>query len=59
MHMCASLVPPVTALLTYLSYAILILFGHARDFVGGLTGSSRYKEAKPKVHMHIHTRMHA
>ena len=38
----------VCAVLTYYSYAVLILFGHIRDFVGRLTGMSRYKEEKPK-----------
>ena len=30
------------ALTTYLSYAVLILFGHLRDFLGKITGKSRY-----------------
>jgi serine palmitoyltransferase len=36
------------ALATYYSYAILILFGHIRDFLGKLFNSSRYIEKKPK-----------
>lgn len=31
-----------TAVLTYLSYAVLIGFGHVRDFFANLTGISRY-----------------
>jgi len=38
----------LVAFLTYLSYAVLIIFGHCRDFLGTITGQSRYKEAKPK-----------
>jgi len=30
------------ALLTYVSYAVLIAFGHLRDFVGALLNNSRY-----------------
>ena len=36
---------PITlwaAMTTYLSYAILIVFGHCRDFFAWITGSSRY-----------------
>ena len=36
------------AVLTYYSYAILIFFGHIREFVGSILGTSRYKEGKPK-----------
>ena len=36
------------AILVYYSYAILIMFGHIRDFFGGLTGKSRYAENTPK-----------
>lgn len=39
----------VVAVLTYYSYAVLILFGHLRDFFGKLTGFTRYTEAKPKT----------
>ena len=38
-------VNPITlwaAMTTYLSYAILIVFGHCRDFFAWITGSSRY-----------------
>eukprot|EP00605_Chrysophyceae_sp_TOSAG23-4_P001615 GSChrysophyteH1.ASY1.ANO1.1775.1 assembled CDS len=38
----------IVACLTYYSYAILTLFGHIRDFIGGLLGNSRYVESKPK-----------
>ena len=31
-----------SAMTTYLGYAVLILFGHLRDFFGKLTGLSRY-----------------
>ena len=31
-----------SALTTYLNYAILILFGHSRDFIAKITGHSRY-----------------
>ena len=37
--------PPIgwlSALLTYISYAVLIGYGHMRDFLGTLTGISRY-----------------
>ena len=30
------------AVTTYMGYAVLIFFGHFRDFFGKLTGSSRY-----------------
>ena len=36
------------AVLTYYSYAVLIFFGHLRDFVGKITGWSRYQDEKPK-----------
>jgi len=36
------------ALMTYFSYAILILCGHVRDFIGNLTGQSRYVDEKPQ-----------
>jgi serine palmitoyltransferase len=32
----------LTAVLVYLSYAILIAFGHVRDFIGSSLGTSRY-----------------
>mmetsp|Transcript_5656 Transcript_5656/g.8594 ORF Transcript_5656/g.8594 Transcript_5656/m.8594 type:complete len:502 (-) Transcript_5656:16-1521(-) len=35
-------------LMTYASYAILIIFGHFRDFFGAITGISRYPGAKPR-----------
>lgn len=35
------------ALLTYYSYAILILLGHCRDFLGKITGISRYAAQRP------------
>jgi hypothetical protein len=50
----ASLMPPLgekgnenpiglfSALTTYLAYAVLIFYGHVRDFFGKLTGFSRY-----------------
>ena len=37
--------PPIgwlSALLTYISYAVLIGYGHMRDFLGAMTGISRY-----------------
>ena len=37
------------AVLVYYSYAILIMFGHVRDFFGALTGRSRYAENTPKT----------
>ena len=37
------------AVLVYYSYAILIMFGHIRDFFGALTGQSRYAENTPKT----------
>ena len=37
-----------TAVFVYYSYAVLILFGHIRDFFGRITGMSRYMEVKPK-----------
>lgn len=36
------------AVLTYYSYAVLIFFGHLRDFFGKLTGFTRYSDEKPK-----------
>lgn len=35
------------AITTYLGYAILIIFGHIRDFFGKLTGSTRYGVTLP------------
>ena len=40
------------AITTYLGYAVVILFGHLRDFFGKLTGKSRYfgtNRRPPKV----------
>ena len=42
--------PPITwfaAVTTYIGYAVLILFGHIRDFFGNLTKSSRYLQTIP------------
>ena len=36
------------AFMTYLSYAILIVIVHVRDFFGACTGMSRYHDGKPK-----------
>jgi len=38
----------LVAMLTYYSYAVLIMFGHVRDFFGKLTGFTRYSDEKPK-----------
>jgi hypothetical protein len=41
-----------SAITTYLGYAVLVLFGHVRDFFGKLTGHSRYFDVNslpPKV----------
>jgi len=38
----------VIALFTYYSYAVLILLGHFRDFLGRISGWTRYKEEIPK-----------
>jgi hypothetical protein len=41
-----------SAITTYLGYAVLVLFGHVRDFFGKLTGHSRYfnvNSLPPKV----------
>jgi hypothetical protein len=35
-------IPFLVAVLTYLSYAVLISYGHIRDFFANLTGISRY-----------------
>ena len=35
------------AIMTYFSYAILIAFGHVRDFLGKATGVTRYSDEKP------------
>lgn len=32
------------AITTYLGYAVLIVFGHIRDFFASLTGYSRYND---------------
>ena len=37
-----------SAFMTYLSYAVLIIFGHIRDFIGSLFGLSRYVSERPK-----------
>ena len=37
------------SILTYYSYAVLVLFGHLRDFFGKLTGFTRYSDEKPKT----------
>ena len=41
-------IPWAVALLTYLSYAIIISFGHFRDFLGKITRRSRYFGKKTK-----------
>ena len=38
----------MTAFLTYMSYTILIIVGHIRDFFAGLTGVTRYEGVQPK-----------
>ena len=38
----------LNALLVYLSYAVLIFFGHVRDFIGSMLGTSRYFSSKSK-----------
>jgi len=38
----------VTAMLTYLSYLLLITLGHIRDFFGSLSGLTRYKGAQKR-----------
>ena len=37
------------AVCTYYSYAILVLFGHVRDYFGKLFGRSRYIQSKPRT----------
>ena len=37
----------LTAFLTYLSYGLLIIIGHLRDFMGAITGKTRYPNSKP------------
>jgi len=37
------------AVLTYYSYAILVLFGHVRDYFAKLFGRSRYVQSTPKA----------
>lgn len=41
------MIGPLIAFLTYASYGLLILIGHFRDFMGALTGLTRYPSAKP------------
>lgn len=36
-----------SAITTYFGYAILTVVGHIRDFLGGITGISRYKQMTP------------
>lgn len=38
----------IVAFYTYLSYALIILTGHIRDFIGSLTGTSRYRDTTMK-----------
>lgn len=41
--------PPIggiTALLTYFSYALIVAIGHTRDFLGKISGWSRYEIGK-------------
>ncbi len=42
-------IPWFSAMTTYFSYSILILFGQMRDFFGSLTGASRYNKAPEPV----------
>jgi hypothetical protein len=37
-----------SALTTYLGYAVLVIFGHLRDFFGKRTGQSRYFNSSSK-----------
>jgi len=49
-----------TALTTYLGYAVLICFGHIRDFFGKATGYSRYfgmNSQPPKVRVEFRRRL--
>jgi hypothetical protein len=49
-HVTAGEISAFPAFTTYFCYAVLIVFGHLRDFVGKLTGCSRYLNvnARPK-----------
>jgi len=38
----------IIAYLTYLSFLLMIMFGHIRDFFGAITGISRYKVTPKK-----------
>jgi serine palmitoyltransferase len=47
-----SLDPPIggfIALLTYFSYALIVSVGHLRDFLGKISGFSRYEYGKTTV----------
>lgn len=38
----------LVALLTYFSYALIVVVGHTRDFLGKISGWSRYDVGNPK-----------
>lgn len=40
--------PPLAALLCYIQFAVLLLFGHLRDYAGRIFGRSRYKPTQSK-----------
>ena len=42
-------IPWFSAMTTYFSYSVLILFGQMRDFFGSLTGASRYNKVPEPV----------
>lgn len=46
--MSAENVPLQAAILCYIQYAILITFGHLRDYAGLLFGGSRYESTESK-----------
>ena len=47
----------LASLFVYLQYAILISFGHLRDFFGKLSGYSRYRQGTTRVHESLYKNM--
>jgi len=43
----------IIAYLTYLSFLLMIMFGHIRDFLGAITGISRYKVTPKKGYANL------
>ena len=45
----------LVSIMTYTSYAVLIVIGHIRDFLGQMTGMTRYRSSKVCCYVVLHT----